>query len=75
LSRLPPEREVKVSIDILSGTTLVAQALYGMAPAELVDLKVQFKNYYKEGSYTRVIHHIKLQSYMGKGRMGYLGFT
>jgi len=43
LPRLPPEKEVKVSIDILSGITLVAQALYRMAPAELVDLKVQLQ--------------------------------
>jgi hypothetical protein len=40
---LPPEREVEVLIETLPGTTPVAQALYRMAPAELVELKIQLQ--------------------------------
>jgi len=40
-SRPPPEREVEVSIDVSSSISLITQAPYRMAPAELVELKLQ----------------------------------
>jgi hypothetical protein len=43
LPRLPPDREVEVSIDILPRTTPVAQPPYRMAPAELAELKIQLQ--------------------------------
>jgi hypothetical protein len=43
LPGLPPEREVEVSIDVLLGTTPIAQALYRMAPVELAELKFQLQ--------------------------------
>lgn len=43
LSRLPPDREVEFSIDILPGTSLVSKASYRMAPTELKELKVQLQ--------------------------------
>jgi len=41
--RLPPNREVKFSIDLVPGTGLVSMAPYRMAPAELVELKSQIE--------------------------------
>jgi len=41
LPRLPPEREVEVSIDTFPGVPPIAQQLYRMAPAELNELKTQ----------------------------------
>jgi hypothetical protein len=41
LPGLPPEREVEVSIDVLLGTTPIAQTPYRMAPVELAELKFQ----------------------------------
>jgi hypothetical protein len=35
--------EVEVSIDVLPGTTPVAQPPYRMAPAELAELKIQLQ--------------------------------
>jgi len=37
--RLPPNREVEFSIDLVPGTSPVSMAPYRMAPAELVELK------------------------------------
>ena len=39
LLRLPPNREVEFSIDLLPGTTLISKAPYRMAPKELKQLK------------------------------------
>jgi len=41
--RLPPSREVKFSIDLVPGTSLVSMAPYRMALAELVELKKQIE--------------------------------
>ena len=41
LPGLPPEREVDLSIDILSGTTPIFRAPYYMAPTELKELKTR----------------------------------
>lgn len=38
---LPPKREVKFSIDLVSGVGLVSIVPYHMAPTELVELKKQ----------------------------------
>ena len=43
LPGLPPDMEVEVSIDVLPGTTPVAQPPYRMAPAELAELKIQLQ--------------------------------
>jgi hypothetical protein len=40
---LPPEREVKVSIDVLSSISPIAHALYRMSQTELVELKIQLQ--------------------------------
>ena len=40
LPGIPPEREVDLSIEIVSGTTPVSRAPYRMAPVELKKLKV-----------------------------------
>ena len=49
LSGLPLEREVEVSIDVLSGTTPIAQVPYRMAPVELVELKFQLQELLDKG--------------------------
>ena len=46
---LPPEREMKFSIDLLSGTIPISKAPYRMAPAELQELKVQLKELLEKG--------------------------
>jgi hypothetical protein len=43
LPGVPPEREVEVTIDILPGTSPIAQSPYRMAPAELAELKIQLQ--------------------------------
>jgi hypothetical protein len=40
---VPPEREVEVIIDVLLGTSPIAQSLYWMTPVKLVELKVQLQ--------------------------------
>lgn len=42
-SRLPPERELEVSIDVSSSISLITQAPYRMSPAELAELKVKLQ--------------------------------
>ena len=49
LSGVPPEREVEVIIDILPGTSPIAQSPYRMAPAELAELKVQLQELLDKG--------------------------
>ena len=39
LPRLPPECEIKFSIDLLPGTAPISKAPYRMAPTELKELK------------------------------------
>jgi hypothetical protein len=43
LPGLPLDRKVKVSIDVLPGTTLVAQPSYRINLAELIELKIQLQ--------------------------------
>ena len=52
LPGLPPEREVEVSIDVLLGTTPIAQAPYRMAPVELAELKFQLQELLDKRVYT-----------------------
>jgi len=49
LPGLPPVREVEVSIDILLGTTPIAQTPYRMAPAEFAELKIQLQELLDKG--------------------------
>jgi hypothetical protein len=46
---LPLEREVEVSIDLLPGTTPIAQSPYMMTPVELADLKIQLQELFGKG--------------------------
>ena len=41
LPRIPPEREVDLSIEVVHGTTPISRPPYRMAPTELKDLKTQ----------------------------------
>jgi hypothetical protein len=49
LPGVPPEREVEVTIDVLLGTSPIAQSLYRMAPAKLVELKIQLQELLNKG--------------------------
>jgi hypothetical protein len=49
LSGVPPEIEVEVTIDVLPGTSPIAQSLYRMAPAELAKLKIQLQELLNKG--------------------------
>ena len=44
LHGLPPEREVKFTIDLVLGTSPISKAPYRMAPAELKELKEQLQD-------------------------------
>ena len=46
---LPPDREIKFSIDLQLGTTLIFQAPYRMALIELKELKVQLHELLHKG--------------------------
>ena len=41
LPRIPPEREVDMSIEVVHGTTPISRAPYHMAPIEIKELKTQ----------------------------------
>ena len=43
VSRLPPEREVKFSIDLVPGTRPISITPYRMSPVELSELKKQLE--------------------------------
>ncbi|KAL0551321.1 hypothetical protein IC582_010407 [Cucumis melo] len=49
LSGLPPDREVEFTIELLSGTSPISQALYRTAPSELKELKVQLQELVDKG--------------------------
>ncbi len=49
LPRLPPNREIKFSIDLNPGTAPISMAPYRMAPAELRELKVQLQELLDKG--------------------------
>ena len=49
LPRLPPEREVDFSIDLLPGTAPIFQAPYRMAPVGLKELKTQLQELVDKG--------------------------
>ena len=41
LPRIPPEREVDLSIEVVQGMTPISRAPYRIAPTELKELKTQ----------------------------------
>ena len=49
LSGLPPEREVDLSIEILSGMAPNSRAPYQMAPTKLKELKIQLQELFDKG--------------------------
>ena len=49
LSRLPLEREVDLSIEVVHGTTPISRAPYRMAPTELKELKTQLQELLDKG--------------------------
>ena len=49
LPGLPPEREMNLSVEILSGTTPISRAPYKMAPTELKELKIQLQELLDKG--------------------------
>lgn len=49
LTRLPPNREVEFTIDLIPRTTPISQASYKMAPKELKELKTQLQDMVDKG--------------------------
>ncbi|KAL5559354.1 hypothetical protein UlMin_035565 [Ulmus minor] len=49
LPGLPPDREIKFSIDLVPGTAPMSKAPYRMAPSELKELKVQLQELMDKG--------------------------
>ena len=49
LPRLPPDREIEFSIDLLPGTRPIVRAPYRMAPTELRELKTQLQELLDKG--------------------------
>ena len=46
---LPPDREIKFTIDLVSGTALISKTPYRMIPAELAELKTQLQELLDKG--------------------------
>jgi hypothetical protein len=49
LPGMPPDREIEFTIDLIPGTTPIAQAPYKMRPKELVELKEQLDELQQKG--------------------------
>jgi hypothetical protein len=49
LHGVPPEREVEVNIDVLIGTSSIAQSPYRMTPAKVAELKIQLQELLNKG--------------------------
>ena len=49
LPRVPPEREVDFSIEVVQGTTPISRTPYRMAPTELKELKTQLQKLLDKG--------------------------
>jgi hypothetical protein len=49
LPGMPPERAIKIKIDLQPCTTPVAKSLYQMMPVELVELKIQLQELHDKG--------------------------
>jgi hypothetical protein len=49
LPGMPPDREIEFTIDLIPGTTPIAQASYKMGPKELVELKEQLDELEQKG--------------------------
>jgi hypothetical protein len=49
LPRMPPDREIEFTIDLIPGTTPIAQAPYKMGPTELKELKEQLDDLEQKG--------------------------
>ena len=49
IARLPPEREVEFTIDLIPGTEPISIPPYRMAPAELRELKAQLEELLSKG--------------------------
>ena len=49
IARLPPEREVESTIDLIPGTEPISIPPYRMAPAELRELKAQLEELLSKG--------------------------
>jgi hypothetical protein len=45
LSEMPPERVIKLKIELQPGTAPIAKALYKMSPVELKELKIQLQGF------------------------------
>lgn len=64
LSRLPFDREVEFTIDVIPGTTPIFQAPYHMALGELKELKVHLQELVDEVISDRVFPHGLHQYYL-----------
>jgi hypothetical protein len=49
LPRIPPDREIEFTIDLILGTAPIAQAPYKMGPKELIELKEQLDELEQKG--------------------------
>jgi hypothetical protein len=55
LPGMPPNREIKFAIDLISGTSPIAQAPYKMGPKELVELKAHLHELEEKGFIREII--------------------
>jgi len=46
---LPPDREIEFAVELLPGTAPISKAPYGMAPAELAEVKKQLQELLDKG--------------------------
>ncbi|KAA0041130.1 DNA/RNA polymerases superfamily protein [Cucumis melo var. makuwa] len=71
LSGLPPNREIKFTIELLPATTPIFQAPYRMAPSELKELKVQLQELVDKGYIRSSVSLLKALVLFVKKKDGY----
>jgi hypothetical protein len=62
LPEITPDRDVEFAIELQPGTAPISKRPYRMPPAELAELKSNYKNCWTRDSFTRVLHHGDVQS-------------
>ena len=72
LPRMPPNREVEFSIDLVPGTSRISMAPYRMTPAELKEFKFNCKSWWRNGLLDLVCPCGELQSCLLRKMMGLL---
>jgi hypothetical protein len=61
LPGMPPDRDIEFAIELQPGTAPVSKRPYRMPPAELAELKSNYKSCWTRGSFAQLLHHGDVQ--------------